>query len=190
MPDFSERVLILTRALEEAGIPYAVGGAIALGYYAEPRATTDIDVNIFLSEGEGERVLRVLLDLGAQFDLGQMVARVRHEGQVRLPWDPSPTIDLFFSTVPFHDSCQRRARRVPFDGATIMVLSGEDLAVCKAFFNRAKDWPDIRHMLLMQGTPLDVEYIRRWLTEILGPDSEAARKFAQLAADPFAPAPE
>jgi Nucleotidyltransferase of unknown function (DUF6036) len=185
VPDFSERVLILTRALEDAGIPHAVGGAIALAYYAEPRATKDIDVNIFLSEAEGESVLRVLLSLGARFDLGQMVARVRNEGQVRLPWDPSPEIDLFFSTVPFHESCQRRARRVPFDGGEITVLSGEDLTVCKAFFNRPKDWPDIRQMLLMQGSALDIEYIRHWLREILGPDNDELRTFDEIVADPL-----
>jgi hypothetical protein len=180
VPAFSERVLTLTRALEDGGIPYAVGGAIALAYYAEPRATKDIDVNVFLPESDGERVLRLLLSLGAQFDLDRMVARVRHEGQVRLPWDPSPEIDLFFSTVPFHDSCQRRARRAPFDGGEITILSGEDLAVCKALFNRPKDWPDIQQMLLMQGAAFDIEYVRRWLAELLGPDSDEARKFDTL----------
>ena len=36
-------------ALEERGIGYAIGGAIALGYYAVPRATVDVDVNVFVA---------------------------------------------------------------------------------------------------------------------------------------------
>jgi hypothetical protein len=174
---FVERVLTLTSDFERAGIPYAVGGAIALAYYAEPRATKDIDVNIFLPESEAERVLKIAISLGAQFDLDRMTMRVRHEGQVRLPWDPVPEIDLFFSTVPFHDSCQARSRRVPFDGGDITVLSGEDLAICKIIFDRPKDWPDIRQMVAMQGPAFDVEYVRYWLREILGEDSEEALKF-------------
>jgi hypothetical protein len=176
----AERVLILTGALERVGIPYAVGGAIALGYYAEPRATKDIDVNIFLPESDAERVLNVILSLGARFDPDQMRTRIRNEGQVRLPWDPVPEIDLFFSTVPFHDSCQERARRVPFDGGAINVLSGEDLAVCKVVFNRPKDWPDVRQMLAIQGSAFDVDYTRRWLVEILGADSDEVRRFEEL----------
>ena len=74
MESLSERVLILTGAFERAGIPYAVGGAIALGYYAEPRATKDIDVNIFLPETEAKRVLHVILSPGAQFDLSRTLA--------------------------------------------------------------------------------------------------------------------
>jgi hypothetical protein len=180
LDSLSDRVLTLTDALEHAGIPYAVGGAIALGYYAEPRATKDIDVNIFLPESEAERVLGIILSLGARFDLDQMRARIQHDGQVRLPWDPVPEIDLFFSTVPFHDSCQARIRRVPLGRGHIKVLSGEDLAICKVVFNRPKDWPDIRQMLLMQGQAFDVAHVRHWLNEILGADSEEAQRFEGL----------
>ena len=31
-----------------AKIPHAFGGALALAYYAEPRATIDIDLNLFI----------------------------------------------------------------------------------------------------------------------------------------------
>ena len=177
MPTFTERVLLLTGALEEAGIPYAIGGAIALGYYAEPRATKDIDVNIFLGEDEAERVLQVILDVGGQFGLEQMLARVQREGQVRLPWDPSPEIDLFFSTVPFHEDCRRRARRLPLDGGEITVLSAEDLAICKIAFNRAKDWTDLWQMIATQGEAFDIEYVRRWLRAMFGAQSLELQKF-------------
>lgn len=188
MQSFHERVLGLTRALEEAAIPYAVGGAIALGYYAEPRATVDIDVNIFLGEDGAERVLNVIRGLGAEFDLRKMLARVRAEGQVRLPWDPVPEIDLFFSTVPFHDACQERARRVPFDGGEIAVLSAEDLAICKIAFNREKDWRDLWQMAATQGESFDLAYIRGWLTEMFGTESSESRKFEALLAGELADA--
>jgi hypothetical protein len=36
----------LADALKSKGIDYAIGGALALGYYAAPRATVDVDINI------------------------------------------------------------------------------------------------------------------------------------------------
>ena len=42
-----ERAVALHRALDDAGIPHALGGALALGYHvSEPRGTRDIDVNV------------------------------------------------------------------------------------------------------------------------------------------------
>jgi hypothetical protein len=36
----------IAAALEAAGCDYALGGAIALGFWAEPRGTVDVDVTI------------------------------------------------------------------------------------------------------------------------------------------------
>ena len=36
----------LADTLADEGIPYAVGGALALAYYAAPRATVDVDINV------------------------------------------------------------------------------------------------------------------------------------------------
>ena len=45
-PTLAERVVALDAAL--ADVPHAFGGALALAYYAEPRATIDIDLNVFV----------------------------------------------------------------------------------------------------------------------------------------------
>jgi hypothetical protein len=41
-----QKVLLVMDALEQAGVPAAIGGALALGYHAEPRATSDADINV------------------------------------------------------------------------------------------------------------------------------------------------
>ena len=43
----------LADALEDNDIEYAIGGALALGYYATPRATVDVDINIFVPPRTG-----------------------------------------------------------------------------------------------------------------------------------------
>ncbi len=46
MLTLAKRVLAIDHAL--SSIPHAFGGALALAYYAEPRATIDIDLNVFV----------------------------------------------------------------------------------------------------------------------------------------------
>ena len=38
----------IARALEDRSQEYAVGGAIALGYWGQPRGTIDVDLTLFL----------------------------------------------------------------------------------------------------------------------------------------------
>ncbi len=179
MLSFTDRILAVASTLEEAHIPYAFGGAIAFVYYAEPRATRDIDVNVFLKEQQAGLVVAALRSLTIQFDAEEVKRRIDHEGQVRVLWDDVP-LDLFFSNLPFHDSCQERIRRVPFRGREIPILSAEDLAVCKVAYNREKDWLDLREMVAFQGDALDIAYIRWWLAAMLGAESNEAQRFEAL----------
>jgi hypothetical protein len=64
----TEKIARVTQALDTAAIPHAVGGAIALGYHAEPRGTLDIDVDVFLPESGAGRVFGCLEPLGVVFD--------------------------------------------------------------------------------------------------------------------------
>ncbi len=60
-----------------AVVPHAFGGALALAYYAEPRATIDIDLNVFVPAERFADVLTPLAGLGAGADdptLGVFVA--------------------------------------------------------------------------------------------------------------------
>ena len=41
-------IVSLHEMLDSAGVPHQFGGAIALAWYRNPRATTDIDVNLTL----------------------------------------------------------------------------------------------------------------------------------------------
>ncbi len=48
MPDLLDVLRIVTSRLDLAGVPYMVSGSLALGYYAQPRMTRDIDVVVEL----------------------------------------------------------------------------------------------------------------------------------------------
>ncbi len=172
----SEKVLLLEAGLGQRRIPHAFGGAIALAYYATPRATIDIDVNVFVPVERADAVLSLLAALGAEpLAPGERARLERHE-QARVYWGATP-VDLFFSYDPLHDSCLERRRLVPFgDGDAIHVLSAEDLLVFKALFDRDKDRRDIEELVYAMAGELDAVYARRWLGRIVGEDDPRYRQ--------------
>ena len=160
----AQRIVALARAL--AAIPHAFGGALALAYYAEPRATIDIDLNVFVPVERYLDVARPLVELGAAADDPAVAELVRRDGQARVWWDATP-IDLFFAYDAFHHAAAAGRHVVPFADMTISILAAEHLIVCKAVFNRAKDWVDIDAMVAA-GTAIDVPEVLRWVGRVAG----------------------
>jgi hypothetical protein len=162
----ADRMLAVHDALEGAGFPHAIGGAIALGYCTiEARGTQDVDVNVFVPTSRAREVMAALPD-GVRVR-GQDVDAAERDGQVRLLWDATP-IDLFFNVLPFHDAVARNIRHVSFGDRTIPVLDCTALTIFKAFFGRPRDWVDIEAMI--EARSIDVEEAIRWIKEMLGDD--------------------
>lgn len=175
-PSLPEKILLIEAALRAARVPHAFGGAIALAYYATPRATIDIDVNVFVDAGRAEAVLAALARLGVDAPSAGERTRLERDGQARIHWGRTP-IDLFFSYDAFHDACLERRRAFPFGpGETIHVLSAEDLVVFKATFDREKDWRDIAELVFAAGEGLDAAWILDWLERIVGRDDARYRR--------------
>lgn len=178
-PSLADKVVLIESALRAARIPHAFGGAIALAYYATPRATIDIDVNVFVDASRADGVLVALERLGASPPTENEWVRLRRDGQARIRWGRTP-IDLFFSYDAFHDACMERRRAYPFGrGETIHVLSAEDLVVFKAVFDRAKDWRDIAEVVFATGGELDSAWIMHWLERLVGPADERFRRASE-----------
>jgi hypothetical protein len=177
-----EKVALLARALTRAGVPHAFGGAIALAYYATPRGTRDVDINVFLPTSAFDLVLEALQPLGVEAPTQSVRRTLERDERVRLLWDTTP-LDLFFSYNELHDACLERQKRVPFGGERIVILSPEDLAIFKVLFARDKDWRDLREMLFAQGPDFEAAYAIGWLERILAPDDERRVRFQALVAE-------
>lgn len=173
-----EQIVAIEHAFTEANIPHAFGGAQALAYYGDVRATHDIDVNVFVAVEEAARVLTTLGALGVETSNPELARVIARDEQVRLFWEETP-LDLFFSYDPLHDSAMRRRRRVDFFGDPIHILSAEDLITFKATFDREKDWRDIAGILYASEAALDFDYVRDWLGRI---DVEDGHRSARLEA--------
>lgn len=154
--------------LDSMRVPHQFGGAIALAWYRSPRATTDIDLNVTLSPAQAAPILGALSHLGVTISEADRAA-IGRDGQARLDWDGS-YLDVFFATLDLHREMATSSREVSFGPMTIPILSPEHLIVCKAIFDRPKDWVDIEE-IVDWGTDVDETTVLRWIDELLGADS-------------------
>jgi len=174
-PSLPEKIVAVHERLERAGIAHAFGGALALAYYAEPRATDDIDINVFVAPDACEAVGDALAPLGVEDDLDRLA--VERDGQCRLWWGRTP-LDVFFAYDDLHQAMRRDARVVPFGEDRLPILAPEHLLVCKIAFDRPKDWLDLEQVVVCVED-LDVDEVRAWLVRIVGEADPRMRRFEQ-----------
>jgi hypothetical protein len=154
----SDKVLAVHRALVEAGLPHAIGGAIALSIYGAPRDTVDIDVNVFVGP-ERRPEVRAALDL--------------------LAIDDNP-VHVFYSHDALHEEMAKRVREVPYAGATMPLVAPEHLVIRKVLLDRPKDWPDIE-ALLRANPDLDLAEVGTWVRRLAGDGDGRVTKLQDLA---------
>jgi hypothetical protein len=148
-----------------------------LAWYRNPRATTDIDLNVTVPPEDAGPVLGALTHLGVSVSRADRAA-IERDGQARLDWEGS-YLDLFFATFALHRAMAERSRQVSFGPVRIPILSPEHLIVCKVVFDRPKDWLDIEEMIAW-GTAIDEAEVLGWVREILGVASEQHARLAVL----------
>lgn len=171
-----DKVVALHTSLEDADIPHAFGGAIALAWCTkDARGTADIDLNVFVPpEGIGD-VLNAMPE-GIDWSAADRELAER-DGQVRIWWDRTP-VDLFLSTTSFHDDIVGRVRLEPFEGQELPFLDCNDLAVFKAFFNRGQDWVDLENM--HDAGTLDIDAVAKTLVDHLGADDHRIARLRDI----------
>lgn len=155
--------------LSAEGVDHAIGGALAFNYYAEPRATTNVDVNVATSFTDAPVLIErfglegFFLERPLEDILPASGARLRRGADV---------VDLFFACDSFHERLLDRAVRVPIRAAgsivEIPILSACDLIIVKMSFNRGKDWVDIEAMI-SSGTPIDLPLAETEIVSLRGP---------------------
>lgn len=185
VPTAADVARTLADTLEARGLPYAIGGALALGYYAVPRATVDVDLNIFVSpDREMPIILEGLTAAGfvADEDQASLKARAQSEGQFR-GRIAGLRVDVFVPAIAYYAALADRRREVTLLGRPAWILSSEDLVVLKMMFFRRKDLADVEAVMRVQGGTLDRVFIRRTLVDLVGPDDERIRALDDIERD-------
>lgn len=173
------RAVELGAAFESYGVPYAIGGALAYGVWAIPRATVDVDINVFVDETSLEPVVAALTGLGVELTLEQAVRDATHEGQFIVRYG-GYRVDIFTASIPFCAEAARTRVRVPIAHQETWFLSAESVAVFKMLFFRPKDIVDLERLLVVRQSELDTEYVRDQLVNIVGADDARISRWDRL----------
>jgi hypothetical protein len=176
----------IARCFEQRSIPYAIGGALAYGQYGIPRATHDVDFNVFVADARLKEVVEALQSAGVQADPVRAAADsadqglfVCHLGSMR--------IDIFTPSIDFSWEASRTRVQIAFGTEKFWFLSAEALTVFKLLFFRSKDIADLERLIAVRGAKLDAGYVRSWLVKIMGPDDPRTTTWDRLIAE-FMPA--
>lgn len=128
--DVSRVAVRVVEALEDAGLPCAVGGALALGLWGVPRGTFDVDLDVFVTEEQYEATLDALISAGCTFDRAVALAQARDQATV-VVHHGSWRVAVFVPTIPFYADAQRRVQTAEFLGRPVPFLDAETIAVFK-----------------------------------------------------------
>lgn len=188
--------LRVAEAIEQLGVPYAVGGSLASSLHGIPRATQDVDI---VADLRAEHVATLAAALRDSFylDLEAMKEAVRLRSSFNMiHLDTLFKVDVF---VAKNDAATRREleRRQGFaigDSAlrTLMMVSAEDIVVQKLHWFQLGDevserqWSDALGVLKVQGARIDIAYLLH-AASLLGVEDLLRRLFRDAGRDLSSP---
>jgi hypothetical protein len=171
-----EVTLKVTGEFEKLAVPYLIGGSLASTLYGMVRTTQDSDV---IAEMRLEHLQPFVLALQDEFYVDEeMIAEAiqRNSSFNLIHRETMFKVDVFIPRPrPFLQSQLDRAQRQTFSLETEMsakFASPEDTILSKLEWYRMggevseRQWRDIIGVLKTRAGELDLEYLRRWGTEL------------------------
>jgi len=149
--------------LNELGIPNALIGAMAASYYGVPRATAEAHALIWLSRA-GKSALEVtnrLLAAGyrAQLKRGDIDDPI--PGAILVEDAYGNRTDLLLGVRGMDPDAVQRCVNASLLDSSVRIIAAEDLIPMKIFAGGFHDLEDVREILQVSGTLLDLELLRR-----------------------------
>jgi hypothetical protein len=168
--------LIVTTALDDLGVPYAIGGSLASALHGVVRATMDADIIAAILP---PHVTPFLSTLGDAFYADEDVIRQavdRRQSFNLIHLESMFKIDVFVAGPRPLDRAQlaRRQRYILIESTeqAAYVTSAEDTILAKLSWYRLggetseRQWRDISGILQVQQQQLDMAYLHRLAAEI------------------------
>jgi predicted nucleotidyltransferase len=148
--------------VSEANLP---GGGVSVSLLAQPRATQDIDITVWLGEeswqdffdAAGKYGFEPRLPDALAFAAASRVLLLRHGGS-------GVSLDVSFGMLDFEREMIERAVVLGVAGLRLRLPTPEDLIVTKAVAQRPKDIADIE-AILSSHEGLDLARVRRLTAE-------------------------
>jgi hypothetical protein len=181
-PDAAMTAQRMAARLDELRQPYAFGGAIALGYWAAPRGTLDVDLTLFLPPDRPSDCVQVLQQLGCDIAANESVQSLREHGFCRVSWHGT-RVDVFVPLIDFYEVAKQRRKQVDLGDQPIVIWDAETLAVFKMMFFRRKDLADVEQILRTQGPQLDRVWVRMQLELLYGSRDPRLSQWDEIVRD-------
>lgn len=178
-PEIARRLADL---FEAERVPYAIGGALALGIWGFPRATNDVDMDLFVDIKTLPRILQMLQQNGFTLNIKQALHSSEDRGDFTAKYG-NIRIDFFVPSIPFYQSVETRCRQAPLLHRHAWFLSPEDLTVFKLLFFRTKDILDVERLVAFCGEDFDIAYVTSWLENIVGVEDERYGRWKKVLED-------
>src|SRR5262245_34618495 len=145
VPASLESIGRVARVLEEAGLPHAFIGGVALNTWGIPRATFDLDLVVAIDDAgfpgllDRFRSAGFLIDAAFERGFRDQVAGMQ-KIHMHLPAATSlMPVDLFLASTPFLRSVVERRVGVDLGAGRFHVCTAADLILFKLLADRAKD---------------------------------------------------
>jgi hypothetical protein len=169
-------------ALEKAGIPACLIGALAVHRWGEARATRDVDVSVLAPYGEEGQVLDLLLTRFVPRRADARTFALDHR-VLLLKSGSGPDIDVALAAFPFElEALEQSSAWEAAPGLHLRTCPAEHLIAYKLVAARPHDLVDMESIVRRQRDKLDVEQIRYWgrMLAELKEDSDLLRPFEEL----------
>lgn len=161
----------VAEALDNLGVAYLIGGSVASSVHGFVRATIDADIVADLKLVHVQPLVRYL-EADYYIDADAIKDAIRHKGSFNvIHFETLLKVDIYIpKTRLFDESVFQRVqmRPLPGDARLFAVSSPEDVILNKLEWYRMggevsdRQWNDVLGVLKVQGTNIDLPYLRRW----------------------------
>jgi hypothetical protein len=167
----SDELLILkdiTEKLNNIGINYMLTGSLALGFYAQPRMTRDIDIVIELYKKDISKVIEIFKE-DYYIDKEIIIDSIKHLSMFNIIQTKLfVKVDFIIRKNEEYRQIEfSRRKKVLFNNIEIFIVSKEDLIISKLYW--IKDYfseihgIDIKNLL---ASDYDSDYLQNWVRQL------------------------
>lgn len=164
-------------AFEQLGVTYYIGGSVASLAHGIYRATADVDIIADLRMEHVNPLVQLLQDT-YYIDEDMIRDAIKHRSEFSiLHLDTMFKVDIFIQkTRPFDQAVRRRVQQsklhITENSRLFYLESPEDVVLNKLEWYKMggevsdRQWNDILGVLKVQGTSIDLAYLRQWATAL------------------------
>lgn len=162
---------IVAKRLDSARIRYIISGSVAANFYAQPRMTRDIDIVIWATAFNADRVYNLFKE-DFYIDKDSVDEAISNTGMFNIIHNELVVkVDFIVASDSEYNKMKLQRRKIhTVEGVDLPIISPEDLILSKLLW--AKDshsemqFRDVRNILVFNKNGLDFSYLENWAVKL------------------------